>query len=31
MKRNTARNFGTGNRKAVEDKSKLDIPGPGQY
>jgi hypothetical protein len=31
MRRNTTKNFGTGNRTAVEDRSKKYIPGPGQY
>jgi hypothetical protein len=29
MKLNITRNFGTGSRKAVEDKSKLYMPVPG--
>ncbi len=31
MRRNTTKNFGTGHRVYVEDRSKTDIPGPGQY
>ena len=31
MRRNTTRNFGTGNRAPVEDRTKDNNPGPGQY
>lgn len=31
MRRNTTKNFGTGNRSAVEDRSKQNNPGPGNY
>jgi hypothetical protein len=31
MKHNTVKKFGTGKRKEFEDKSKVDVPGPGQY
>jgi hypothetical protein len=31
MRRNTARNFGTAKRSALEDRSKKNIPGPGHY
>lgn len=31
MRRNTTKNFGTGHRVHVEDRSKVNVPGPGQY
>jgi hypothetical protein len=31
LRRNTAKQFGTGRRMNVEDRSKVSVPGPGQY
>jgi len=31
LRRNTAKTFGSSDRRPVDDRSKVSIPGPGRY